>query len=268
MDCPKEVGTRADILCYNGFGFQSPSAGVKNRFVICFCDDIDQNIIDKIKQETGSTTLEHGDFIGHDYLSVRWDEYNKIVSIFNSILRHGERFTVKNCLEMGFNPQKDKVFSFEAMELKAIEVLSETLKYPNMIDHDVIFPKSLFKIWNWTTPIGKSFCEHIRKLKDKKPPNYDSKHNYYNWEIFKNCDFDTLQNVIAKPHIEKVEKVEKVEKIEEEDVCMICLVNPPNTMVLPCEHCVVCKECSIQLKNTNDRKICVRCRRPITNILD
>ena len=58
------------------------------------------------------------------------------------------------------------------------------------------------------------------------------------------------------------------EKIEEEDVCMICLVNPPNTMVLPCEHCVVCKECSIQLKNTNDRKICVRCRRPITNILD
>ena len=57
--------------------------------------------------------------------------------------------------------------------------------------------------------------------------------------------------------------------VEEEDTeCMICMDNPADTMVLPCEHCVVCKECSEQLKDTHDAKICVRCRREITDILD
>ena len=60
------------------------------------------------------------------------------------------------------------------------------------------------------------------------------------------------------------------EDIVEDEIteCMICLENLPNTMVLPCGHCVVCKECSEKLENTNDARTCVRCRRDITHILD
>lgn len=53
----------------------------------------------------------------------------------------------------------------------------------------------------------------------------------------------------------------------EPDVCMICLDRPPNTLVLPCMDCVVCRECSEQLKQTPDATTCVRCRRPIHDIL-
>lgn len=50
--------------------------------------------------------------------------------------------------------------------------------------------------------------------------------------------------------------------------CMICLDKAPSTIVLPCEHVVVCTPCSIQLRNTPDRAICVQCRRPISDVLE
>lgn len=87
-------------------------------------------------------------------------------------------------------------------------------------------------------------------------PNVQTKRKFDD----KNIDSETKE-------IESVNKKQKVEE-KEDNVCMICLDREPNTMVLPCEHCVVCKECSIQLRNTNDKHICVRCRRPITHILE
>lgn len=51
------------------------------------------------------------------------------------------------------------------------------------------------------------------------------------------------------------------------ELCMICMERPPNTLVLPCQHCVVCKECSEKLGDTPVAKKCVRCMRSITSIL-
>lgn len=52
-----------------------------------------------------------------------------------------------------------------------------------------------------------------------------------------------------------------------EDVCMICLTAKSNTMVEPCNHVVVCTECSKGLAGTHDKNICVKCRRQITNVI-
>jgi hypothetical protein len=52
-----------------------------------------------------------------------------------------------------------------------------------------------------------------------------------------------------------------------EEYCMICLTAEPNTMVLPCYHVVVCDRCSVKLQNTNDAHVCVKCRRPIHQVL-
>lgn len=49
--------------------------------------------------------------------------------------------------------------------------------------------------------------------------------------------------------------------------CSICMVNEPDTVVLPCMHKVVCGSCSRELSRTNDRAVCVQCRRPITDVL-
>lgn len=51
------------------------------------------------------------------------------------------------------------------------------------------------------------------------------------------------------------------------DTCMICMDAPPDTLVLPCGHIVVCRSCSDQLRATRDARTCVRCRRPITDVL-
>lgn len=61
----------------------------------------------------------------------------------------------------------------------------------------------------------------------------------------------------------------KKERVKDEEVlsCMICLTDPPQTIVLPCGHCVCCRACSELLKKTNDKHVCIRCRRPIESIL-
>jgi hypothetical protein len=64
------------------------------------------------------------------------------------------------------------------------------------------------------------------------------------------------------------EPIEKKTKGIHADVCMVYLEKPPDTMVLPCEDVVVCKQCSYGLKDTPDKNTCVQCRRPIEHVLD
>lgn len=55
---------------------------------------------------------------------------------------------------------------------------------------------------------------------------------------------------------------------QEEETCAICYENPPDTMVLPCEHNIVCKSCSKELRGTPNADKCVYCRQEITHILE
>ncbi len=54
---------------------------------------------------------------------------------------------------------------------------------------------------------------------------------------------------------------------KQEELCVICLDKAADTMVLPCEHSVVCHACSKKLESTNDARLCVQCRRPIEHKL-
>ena len=40
------------------------------------------------------------------------------------------------------------------------------------------------------------------------------------------------------------------------------------TMVLPCRHVSVCRECSAKLPSTADRYLCCRCRNQIYKVVD
>lgn len=55
---------------------------------------------------------------------------------------------------------------------------------------------------------------------------------------------------------------------KDREVCMVCLDKIADTMVLPCEHNVVCRTCSLELKKTNNAAKCIKCRRAIEHVLE
>lgn len=63
-------------------------------------------------------------------------------------------------------------------------------------------------------------------------------------------------------------KAQEGNEEEEERVCLVCLDRAPNTLVLPCMHCVVCSTCSRELEHTNDSKTCIKCRRSIQTVCE
>lgn len=81
----------------------------------------------------------------------------------------------------------------------------------------------------------------------------------------------TQEESTAPPEDEHPSSPSKRQKLAEEEedpnLCMICWDRPSNTLVLPCEHVVVCTECSEGLRATADARTCVRCRNPITEVL-
>lgn len=277
MSCPVNLQKRAEILMTNGFGPQAPGTGEGQNFVLCWCEELTSEQIETLRNLSGATTATSGDWIGHGYVSVGWNEYSKISQVLNSMLEMGCSFSTVGKLNMHF--EKGETYSPELEESKAIkshEKFEKDFGYSMM---SIGSFRPLYKIWNWKTEEGKAFCHRIRQKAHKKPANYQSKHNHYNWSIFQNYNPETLLDLDTsnKRKVDEIkvdqeikEPENKKQKIDEDvdKVCMICLDKKPDTMVLPCEHCVVCKECSIKLRNTNDKHTCVQCRRPITFILE
>ncbi len=147
-----------------------------------------------------------------------------------------------------------------------------------------LFPRLLEdKVWYygderlWKTQEGKNFA---KMLLEKFPTSIEE--IYLPESSLDNTEIDfpilrsqpTLTAKIVKPS-ERVEKKEvdvdnrsSFREAEKEDnICMICLDNKADTMVLPCNHIVVCKVCSNNLQKTPDNKICVQCRRPISEVM-
>jgi Zinc finger, C3HC4 type (RING finger) len=51
------------------------------------------------------------------------------------------------------------------------------------------------------------------------------------------------------------------------DECMVCMAVAATTVVLPCMHQVACAACSRRLADTENRRRCIKCRAPISDVL-
>ncbi|AYV77318.1 MAG: RING finger domain protein [Barrevirus sp.] len=279
---PKDFIERAGTLFCNGiFGYQAPGCGISNnKLAICLCsDNLTEQQIQTIKSVSGANILIHDDYLGNGYLTIGWTEYNKIGLVFDAILGIGQWFKTNNKAAAIFRPETDKVFSEEIMERKCIENINELMRLmPNCL-YDSYYIKDVYlDIWNWSTDQGRNFCKYLRDLKRLPEPDLNHADNYYKWPIFMNYDPKTLLSVNDEaPQQKKIKedkidedkgKEEEKEEVEEVQECFICMDKVANTMVLPCSHCIVCSDCSIRLRNTNDHHTCVKCRRPITDILE
>lgn len=285
IQCPDQFVRVAKLLEYNSlFGMQFFVD--QKQFVPCLCDDAIK-ICNQMKIASGCQTLEAGDFIGYEYFTVAWYEYDKIPNLYNALIKANISFTIKyNHTFHGYCCKYEKPYEYtqENMEKRFVSGMERLLNSTNYVDTDVAVYELehncvIFDPWNYTTDEGKVFCEKmcLRCSKPYKP--MDHPENYKLWSWYQ--PLTTMINDAMKQHASPVGEAPTnlptgeastnppakdtymQQFVPDEPVCLICYENKPNTKVMPCGHVVVCETCSRHLSKTADHDICIRCRRPI-----
>lgn len=67
-----------------------------------------------------------------------------------------------------------------------------------------------------------------------------------------------MSRIVYQPDIE----------IRGSDECLVCLDREPDTVVLPCYHRVVCRDCSQSLHHSIHDKKCILCQQTIVAVLE
>jgi hypothetical protein len=261
-----------------------------------------KEIVRRLREKTGSKTVGWFDWIGRNCIDIDYTEWELIPAVMQALIDMGDLYVVPRC-KHDCSFKHGEQFSYAAMEQKTIANFRESAIVLAGGDlrrtYDIIGGRhSAFKKhYNWHTAEGKQFCTELRAaLRCKKPIANASKSQYFFARFEETCRQNRFLHrglwssyepsnqrvdVFLLPQNEVKDKVEednqdaaqdekrsKKEDKEEERLCSICLDRPANTLVLPCEHCVVCSECSRDLEKSNDARLCVQCRRPISAVLE
>ena len=70
-----------------------------------------------------------------------------------------------------------------------------------------------------------------------------------------------LTNQITGP---LAKKLKNLGRLRTEDGCLICCTKKIDTVILPCRHSGLCKECALVLLNTTDQ--CVQCKSQVSSV--
>jgi hypothetical protein len=270
--CPQEVIDRAAVLYHNGFsGFQGPPGGGKDRFVLCWPSigwassaHFERDVVPQLREASGAQTLRLDDWIGRDYLSVHWSEYHRRFDVLSAMLLRGYAFQTqtKGMPAFGKREGDGPLFTQALLERRVMTQCRELIELnAGLID---MVDDACCEEWNWSSDEGRAFARMLRERKAARGRRaYDeTRENFYNWPLFQAYDPATLRTIAPEsPALEH-----PVEQ-QQRDLCMCCMDRPADTMVLPCEHAVVCSDCSRQLEATNNSWLCIKCRQPITHKL-
>jgi len=242
-----------------------------NCFIVCFCERYSEQELQQLRVETGTPGIQQDDYIGHNYLSVHWTEYNNIERVCNTVLR--TRFLQIACKGMVFYPA-GATFSWDTFEQHLIESITmfggEGRVYP---DHT----ERCKRPWIWVTERGRQLSDSLRR------PFLDSditdRENFWRWDCFQNnpCMFyapgRTHEEALraasvapAAPIVPALPPKDTASMQVDQITCVVCLERPADTLVIPCEHIVVCHLCSKDLETSSNALICVICRSPIQKI--
>ena len=74
---------------------------------------------------------------------------------------------------------------------------------------------------------------------------------------------------VAHPAPETGPPVAECDVLGKEELCVVCMAAKPSTIVLPCHHMVVCKACSLRMRDDRSvavAKQCAVCRGPVEGV--
>lgn len=215
----------------------------------------DEELVTYIRNYIGDSnlgTITLGDFIGHDYAEMQWKDRKHFFKAMEACLARGIGIMTQSRLCIAFGPSDhDVVVPFTPETAEKIHwqyLCTEAAKYDWIFSTCDAWPYTHTN--SWITDYGRRIVQMIKTHKGITAESDD--------EI---APLDSVDDVEIKK-----EDVPIKQNDQEDELCYICLERKANTQVSPCNHQVVCSICSEGLKNTPDRKICVRCRRGITKV--
>jgi len=284
---------------HNGFGFKVETVLEPGTIVFArLSDDAPANLETQLREKTGSKTIRHKDYLGHEYLTIHHSEWALIPRVFPAALEAGCSYVWANIPNL--KPATrfvGELFSFEAHERATVEEfkkLSETFgdrENPWKFTFELLRePKAMRRLYNYRTEQGKMFCAELR-ARVGKPIDTSSRAAltalpwwYELPEVDQACrEYTVLHHAEwSKREIPEKQEEEEEEKEEEEEPeakrrksesaddmveCLVCHERVANTLVLPCQHIVVCQLCSVNLAQTHWARECLYCQQHIEQVL-
>ncbi len=286
-EIPTDVQFAFKVTQQNGFFFQCDEGlGKKGYMLLGFLmhkkdkeqgwrKDVDESAENLVWQaHFGKDLVVVDQWLGRCFFMVHWSLYDRIPEVINYALHtRGLRLMLANGMEIHYNPED--TFVAEEVEGKFIELMKGWMRPDDPGYFDCI-TRSLgdrpFCVYNWQTAAGQDFCQELRRTYPHRIEAKEDTYNPYNFAMVKEATqkhrlFQYGRTWWWGPRIDVPVSI-PTPMNEDTPMCMLCEERPSNTLVLPCEHSVVCLECSIKLKNTPDAHQCIRCRRPITSVLN
>jgi hypothetical protein len=273
-----------ELAYYNGFGFQPGYNGVL--YLGCLNPtqpiDTEENILKRINDYLGADETKRAvfitDYLSYEFLTTRFEYYNEIPHIIESFLQCGFTFVTHTC--QGARFEQGDTFNQTTLELKMVEslrthisILTSLQAFDGNVKNAVEFISRLNRLTpmllldNYITQDGKEFCKWLRSqvshlVDDSIPtrmPRMDEIAKLYRVLWYSKFSHEVGEVEGLLPEGEEEEGL--LPRGEEE--CCICMENNASTLVSPCNHVIVCDQCSRLLRDTNDARTCVKCRRPI-----
>lgn len=246
------------------------------------------------------------DYLGYNYLTIHASEYNNIPNIINVCLSSGFGISTQTSFQVSFLPgdhfdlqtmEKKRIEQVQKLYQTYYETFGSTQSRRSLGEDNTKIIWDIIKRqcnirpmkmhWNWATQEGRDFCTRLRSEMGcrKKISSFEDR---FKWPFFdKTCKkysilhhsewskYDLsafMESTQLTPLIEASEESHSIKPIEvpttiDMEGCIICNAAPVETLVLPCGHSVVCKNCSNSLKNTNNAKLCIYCRQEIADVI-
>ena len=223
----------------------------------------------KCKTELHLDYLEPFYSCGRDGLNIRKSDIMRIYEIVSWFLRNGRRIYMQDATQVTFSLTDSNQVNLIRQQEILLDSCRQLLQYGLPLTLvNLPIHRSAF----WKLEKGKQFAQELRNqrnLSDSYPLPEEG------MCIGELLQWQSEQKISEKkddnPHIDEKTNDAKEEPQEEDDalLCVVCLNKKANTFCIPCEHCVVCLECSIALRSDEiNKRICVYCRQPIEHILE